>query len=72
MNTTDRQPPQVRETCPELQNKTARDIQRDIDLMRLAYKYRIDDESRGLMVGWCLLALALAVPAIAILALIIL
>jgi hypothetical protein len=59
MNTTDRQPPHVRETLPERQNKTARDIQRDIDWMRMAYRDRLDEQDKSIaVIGWSLMAIA--------------
>ena len=59
MNTTDRQPPHVRETLPERQNKTARDIQRDIDWMRMAYRDRLDEQEKSIaVIGWSLMAIA--------------
>jgi hypothetical protein len=59
MNTTDRQPQQVRETLPERQNKTARDIQRDIDWMRMAYRDRLDEQDKSIaVIGWSLMAIA--------------
>ena len=59
MTTTDRQPPHVRETLPERQNKTARDIQRDIDWMRMAYRDRLDEQDKSIaVIGWSLMAIA--------------
>ena len=59
MNTTDRQPPHVRETLPERQNKTARDIQQEIDWMRMAYRDRLDEQDKSIaVIGWSLMAIA--------------
>lgn len=67
-------PPRFSEYQPERQNKSARQIQAEIDLMRLAYIDRMlaDQPRRDAMIGWCLVSIALVVPAIAALALIIL
>ena len=70
MNTTDRQPTQVRETVPERQNKTARDIQRDIDWMRMAYQTRLEEQDKSIaVIGWSLMAIAalIAITALSIL-----
>ncbi|MFZ9960336.1 MAG: hypothetical protein ACO3GP_08080 [Candidatus Limnocylindrus sp.] len=70
MNTTDRQPTQVRETVPERQNKTARDIQRDIDWMRMAYQARLEEQDKSIaVIGWSLMAIAalIAITALSIL-----
>ena len=66
MNTTDRQPPHVRETLPERQNKTARDIQRDIDWMRMAYRDRLDEQEKSIaVIGWSLMAIAALIVLVA-------
>ena len=56
---TDRQPQQVRETFPERQNKTARQIQQEIDWMRIAYRDRLDEQEKSIaVIGWSLMAIA--------------
>ncbi|MFZ9960625.1 MAG: hypothetical protein ACO3GP_09550 [Candidatus Limnocylindrus sp.] len=70
MNTTDRQPTIIRETVPERQNKTARDIQRELDLMRLAFRDRMEEQDKSIcVIGWSLMAIAalIAIAAISIL-----
>ena len=70
MNTTDRQPTIIRETLPERQNKTARDIQRELDLMRLAFRDRMEEQDKSIcVIGWSLMAIAalIAIAAISIL-----
>ena len=70
MNTHDRIDTGVREYIPARQNKSARQIQRDIDLMRLDYADRMNENQprRDRMVGWCLLAIMAAISATVILA----
>ena len=70
MKTHDRIDTGVREYIPTCQNKTARQIQAEIDLMRLAYAYRmnVNQPRRDRMVGWCLLAIMAAISATVILA----
>lgn len=59
MNTTDRQPTIIRETVPERQNKTARDIQNELDLMRLAFRDRMEEQDKSIcVIGWSLMAIA--------------
>jgi hypothetical protein len=59
MNNTDRQPQQFRETLPERQNKTARQIQQEIDWMRMAYRDRLDEQEKSIaVIGWSLMAIA--------------
>ena len=70
MNTTDRQPTIIRETLPERQNKTARDIQNELDLMRLAFRDRMEEQDKSIcVIGWSLMAIAalIAIAAISIL-----
>ena len=70
MKTHDRIDTGAREYIPTSQNKTARQIQAEIDLMRLAYAYRmnVNQPRRDRMVGWCLLAIMAAISATVILA----
>jgi hypothetical protein len=66
MSTTNRQPQQCRETVPERQNKSARDMQREIDLMRLAYRDRIEEQDKSIaVIGWSLMALAVLIVIVA-------
>lgn len=66
MKTHDRIDNGAREYIPIHQNRTARQIQRDIDLMRLAYADRMNQNQhrRDSLIGWCLLAIGLALPVI--------
>ena len=70
MKTHDRIDTGVREYIPVRQNKTARQIHAEIDLMRLAYAYRmnVNQPRRDRMVGWCLLAIMATISATVILA----
>lgn len=70
MKTHDRIDTGAREYIPMRQNKTARQIQAEIDLMRLAYAYRMNQNQprRDRMVGWCLLAIMAAISTTVILA----
>jgi hypothetical protein len=52
---TDRQPTQIRETRPELQNKTADEIRREICLMQIAYYDALREQDRSInVIGWAL------------------
>ena len=65
MKTHDRIDTGVREYIPTRQNKTAAEIQREINLMRLALAVLIGNQNhRDRMVGWCLIAIGLSLPAI--------
>ena len=70
MNTHERIDSGVREYIPTRQNKTARQIQEEIDLMRLAYADRMNENQprRDRMVGWSLIAIMAAISATVILA----
>lgn len=51
---------------PPCQNRTAQQIQNEIKFMRLMYSRRqADNERQARLVGWCLILVAIAVPAIA-------
>ena len=69
MKTHDRIDTGVREYIPMRQNKTAAEIQADIDLMRLAYASRMNQNQprRDRMVGWSLLIVGVFFPIIAVL-----
>lgn len=69
MKTHDRIDTGVREYIPMHQNKTAAEIQADIDLMRLAYASRMNQNQprRDRMVGWSLLIVGVFFPIIAVL-----
>lgn len=51
---TDRQPTQIRETLPELQNKTADEIRREIHLMQIYDAHREYEKSTN-FIGWSLI-----------------
>jgi hypothetical protein len=73
MTTTKYTPRPFREYSPP-NHRPAAEIQREIDLMRSMYATRrsLNQPRRDAMVGWCLVGLALAVPAIAAIAILIL
>ena len=58
---TDREPTQIREYIPEHNKKSADDMRRDIELIKLAYK-RGDNDGPCVWLGWFLLMLILSVP----------
>lgn len=62
----------AREYIPERQSKSARRIQADIDIMRLAYAARMNanQHRRDSMIGWSLLILGLSLPIVTALLLI--
>ena len=72
MKTHDHEPLHCREYIPEHGIKTAADIQRDINLMRLAHAYRRNQNQprRDSMLGWSLAIVGILFPIICILVLI--
>jgi len=73
MNTYDRAPYAIREYIAEKQNKSAQDIQRDLDLMRAMYALRrnLNAQKHSEMVGWSLVAIAVGVPLLVAIAILI-
>lgn len=67
MTTHDRIPSHAREYLAERQNKTAAQIQADIELMRLRYAERrsLNHPRHEALVGWSLVAVGVIVPVIA-------
>lgn len=63
MNTHDRTPTNIREYMAERDPKSAAEIQRDINLMRLAYEYRMNSNQRRRdeMIGWSLIAVMVCI-----------
>jgi hypothetical protein len=54
---TDRQPQQIRETLPEIQNKTADEMRREIRLMQFAYYDALHERDNSTrFIGWALLS----------------